>query len=148
MAGTDIIRFSRSASRSRSSLTWVSTSASARRRSVAFWAAIPRWLSRSTGMSVIGGTRIDTLGIRKVDRADRQHLHGAAHAFGGHRDHGGDATIGREGQALDHLLVGDDLIGAGRQLALDAADVEWMFEGDGFSPRADGHARLPFTKKE
>ena len=33
-----------------------STSPSRRRRSVAFWAAIPRWLSRSTGLSVMSAT--------------------------------------------------------------------------------------------
>src|SRR3954452_25429090 len=111
------MRFSSSASRSRSSLTWTSTSASARRRSVAFWAAMPRWLSRSTGMAVMSGTLVDTLGIRQVDRADRQHLRRTAHAFGGHRGHGADAALPPERQALDHLLVCYALIGAGRQFA-------------------------------
>jgi hypothetical protein len=63
-----------------------------------------------------------------------------------HLDHGGDAAERRERKALDRLLIGDDLVGAGGQQAIDAPDPERMFEGDDFTSGTDGHARLPFAK--
>src|SRR6266508_3184477 len=115
--------------------------------SVAFCAAMPRWLSRSDGSSAIGCARIDAPRVRQIDRGDRDHLHRQpARAFRRHLDHGGDAAERRKRKALDRLLIADNLVGAGRQQAIDAPDPERMFEGDDFTSGTDGHARLPFAK--
>jgi hypothetical protein len=42
-----------------------------------------------------------------------------------------------ERKSLDHLLVGDDLVRAREQEAINAPDPERVFEGDVFPPRAD-----------
>src|SRR5690349_13074437 len=92
---------------------------------------MPRWLSRSIGVSR----------IRQIDRIDRDHLHGLPRRGSRNHDHRGHAAEARKGKPLDHLLVGDDLVGAGRQLAVDAPDAERMLEMDRFASRARGHGR-------
>jgi hypothetical protein len=82
----------------------------------------------------MGGARIRSLCIGKVDRADREHLHGVADTFRWHHDHRSDAPIGREGETVDRLFIGDDLVSAGGQQSLDAANAERMPERCGFSP--------------
>src|SRR3984893_4551354 len=114
--------------------------------SVAFCAAMPRCLSRSSGLSVTWRARVDALRIGQIDRADRNHFHRrAAGRCRRHHDHGGNAAERGERQTFDHLLIGDDLVSAGRQQAIDALDPERVFESDGFPPRACGHTRVSFA---
>src|ERR1700751_5627190 len=47
--------------------------------------------------------------------------------------------------SFDDLLIGDDLVGARGQKAIDAADPERVFEGDRFPSSTNGHASLPFA---
>src|SRR6185437_385479 len=108
---------------------------------------MPRWLSRSSGSSAIGSTRIDALRVCKIDRTNRDYLgHQSARAFRGHADHSGDTAERLERKPLDRLLIGNDLVVAGGQQAIDTPDPERMFEGDNFMSGADGHARIAFRE--
>src|SRR6266702_8638697 len=112
--------------------------------SVAFCAAMPRCLSSSTGSSFTRRARINALGVREVDRADQEHFHrGMARRRSGNHDHGGNPPKARKREPLDHLLIGDDLVGAGRELPIDAVDAEWMPELNRFPSRARGHSDGP-----
>jgi hypothetical protein len=108
---------------------------------------MPRWLSRSSGSSAIGSIRIDALRVCKIDRADRESLgHQSARAFRGHADHGGDTAERFERKPLDRLLIGNDVVVAGGQQAIDAPDPERMFEGDTTSRRERTVTRaMPFA---
>jgi hypothetical protein len=80
-------------------------------------------------------------------RADRESLgHQSARAFRGHADHGGDTAERFERKPLDRLLIGNDVVVAGGQQAIDAPDPERMFEGDNFTSGADGHERIAFRE--
>jgi hypothetical protein len=59
------------------------------------------------------------------------------------QDHGRNPAIARKRKALDHLIVGDDLIGARRKQAIDAPEPERMLEMDHFPSRAQGHHKGP-----
>src|SRR5260221_6481182 len=89
-------------------------------------------------------TRIEALRVRQVDRTDRDHFHRRCpRCRAGNHDHGGDAPEARERQALDHLLVGDDFVSAGRQQPINALDLERMLEMNGLAARARGHFDRP-----
>src|SRR3954466_6195702 len=126
---------------SRSNFALTSTSASTRRISVAFCAAMPRWLSSSIGVSVMRRARVDALRVGQIDRTDRDHLHrGPLRRRTGYHNHSGDPPKAREREALDHLLVGDDFVSARCELTVDATDAERMPEMNRFPSRARGHA--------
>jgi hypothetical protein len=84
---------------------------------------------------------------RASDRSTEpwNHLHRQAPGRRRHHDHGRNAAERGERKPLDHLLVGDDLLRAREQEAINASDPERVFEGDLFPPRADCHVRLPFS---
>src|ERR1700726_935421 len=104
-----------------------------------------RW---KTLYSLVRRVRVVALRIGEADRADGNHLHRytTLHCRW-HHDHGGNAAIRGERQSLDHLLIGDDLVCAGRQQPIDALDPERMSEGDDFPPRARGHAAPPSANR-
>jgi hypothetical protein len=61
----------------------------------------------------------------------------------GNHHHGGNTPKARKREPFDHLFIGDDLVGAGRELAIDAVDAERMPEMNRFPSRARGHIDGP-----
>ena len=80
------------------------------------------------------------LRVGEVGRTDGDHFHRVMmRRRAWNHDHRADPPKAREGQTLDHFLVGHDLVRTRSQYAIDALNSGRMLEGDRLAPRASRH---------